>query len=293
MENLKKHFLLAVSSDQSVQYGARFLGYFVKNKTNVLVDLLNIAHNPQKTMTDKQDHGPAQQTGLKRSYMEKGHQALNAASQKLQELGFPGNQLKTDLKMQSVSTVKDLIYYGRKGSYDALVLGRRGLTMLENLIQDSISSKIMDEEYDMPIWICREPVKEKKNVLLCADGSRPSLSIADHVGYVLNEEAEHKITILHVRSSAEEFSAEEIMKKTTEQLTRNGIQQSRIHQETISGNNISRIILDYSMEKNFAAIAMGREGCNRADNGWSCWFIGSVSATVMKNFNRCSLWIHK
>ncbi len=293
MEKTKKHFLLAVSNDPSHQYGARFLGYFFHEKINIFLDLLNISPNPRKTMLDPGDPGPAEQTKMRGAYQEKGRQALKSAADKLESFGFPRDNLKTDLQLQTLSTVKDLVHYGQKGLYDSLVLGRRGLSMLEGLIQDSVSSRILDEEFHMPIWICREPEREKRNVLLCSDGSEPSLRASDHVGFILDSEPGHEITVLHVRNSAMPVAADVVMKKTMERLEENGIPLSRIHQTIMDSSNVSGTILDFARHHRFAAIAMGRKGCDRSVSGWGCWFMGSVSADLLKNLHGACLWIHK
>ncbi|WP_291323233.1 universal stress protein [Desulfonatronospira sp.] len=292
MLNLNKHFLLAVSDEPSHQYGARFLGYFFQNKSRIRVDLLNIAFNPQKNMATQGDPTPDQISRIKHSSMQKGNLVLQAAHDKLLSYGFSGGSLKSDLKMQTFSTVQDLVSYARKGLYDSLVLGRRGIGMLESLVQDSVSSKLLHQECDLPIWICREPAREKQGVLICTDGSEPSLSVADHVGFALAEEPAHGITVLHVSGNRDETEREHIMNSTLKRLQDNNIQESRITLKGINSSDISGTILDYARQNNFAVIAMGRTERKKPATGLGRFFMGSVSEKVFKNFNHASLWIH-
>lgn len=292
MQKLNKHFLLAVSDDASLQYGARFLGYFFHNRPEIRVDLLNIAYNPQKTMAEPGDPTPHQTTHMQHASLEKGKLALQAAREKLEGYGFAPDSLKTDLRMQTFSTVQDLVSYGRKGLYDSLVLGHRGTSMLENLVQDSISSKLMHQECEIPLWICREPVRAKKNILICTDGSQASLGAADHAGFILSGEPEHDITVLHVAGSGSQADREKIMNSTLERLQNNNIDQERITTKSLDRADAARTILDYARENSFAVIAMGRTERNKSPGRLGRFFMGSVSEKVFKHFRQASLWIH-
>ena len=94
--------------------------------------------------------------------------------------------------------VGDIAKEGKIGHYDAVVLGRRGYLVFECFLQDSVTREILDRKIDFPIWVCRQFEENRKNVLLCVDGSKQSLHIADHVGFVLKDEEEHTVTILHI-----------------------------------------------------------------------------------------------
>ncbi|EFI33680.1 UspA domain protein [Desulfonatronospira thiodismutans ASO3-1] len=292
MQKLNKHFLLAVSDDASLQYGARFLGYFFHNKGEIRVDMLNIAYNPQKTMAEPGDPTPHQTTQMQHASLEKGKLALQSAREKLEGYGFAEDSLKTDLKMQTFSTVHDLVSYGRKGLYDSLVLGHRGIGMLESLVQDSISSKLLHQECEMPLWICREPVRAKKDILICTDGSEASLGAADHAGFILAGEPEHDITVLHVAGSGSQADREKIINSTVDRLLDNNIDQKRITAKSLDRTDTARTILDYARENSFAVIAMGRTERHKSPGRLGRFFMGSVSEKVFKNFRQASLWIH-
>lgn len=290
---LQKHFLLAVSSDQSYHYGTRFLGYFFQNKASCRVDLLSIVSHPEESIENKSELHPEQLSKMQTSRQAQGRQVLQSAADKLESLGFVQDNLKANLHAKTFSTVQDLVFFAQKGLYDSLILGRRGISLLENLFQDSVSSRVLDEQCNIPIWICREPRREKKDVLLCTDGSEPSLSIADHVGFVLQDEPHHNVTILYARSPKDNAYVDNIMHRTRERLTDNAVPESRIQQKVIQGRDASQAILNYAREQNFAVLAMGRRGRDKQATGWRRLFMGSVSEAVLKNLNQASLWIHQ
>lgn len=286
MKKIKKHFLLSVSKDTSHQYGVRFLSYFFQNKNDVLVDILNVAHNIQNR--GYSSYGPKKASSLKNELT-----FLEEVKQKMVDFGFPSENIRTESRQSSISTVRDIIAYGRKGLYDSLILGRRGLTLLENLIQDSVSSRILEEQCDIPIWICREPERHKKHLLLCTDGSQQSLNTADHVGFVLGAAPESNVTVVHVRSRKNSVDEQEVFDTTISHIVENGFPRDRISTLTLEGDNAARIILDYARKNNFAVIAMGRKCQTAPRTGLARFFVGSVSGEVLNKLEGASLWICK
>ena len=55
---------------------------------------------------------------------------------------------------------------------------------MEEMVADSVSHRILWESITFPIWICRNTERDRKNVLVCVDGSEECLRVADHVGYM-------------------------------------------------------------------------------------------------------------
>ncbi len=286
MKRIKKHFLLTASKDSTHQYGVRFLSYFFQNKNDILIDLLNIAYNSGFSGYSSGGSKMGSSAGKEQAF-------LNEVKQKLLDFGFPEQNLKTDSRQSSVSAVRDIIAYGQRGLYDSIVLGRRGLTLLENLIQDSVSSRVLDEQCDMPIWICREPERRKKHLLLCTDGSQQSLNTADHVGFVMEAAPENDITVLYVRTPKTSGKDQEILDNTLSQILDNGFPKERISALTLEGGNVAKVILNYARENNFAAIAMGRKCQTSPKTGLGRFFVGSVSGEVLNKLEGASLWICK
>ncbi len=282
---IKKKFLMAVSKDASHQYGVRFLSYFFQNKDDIQVDILNISHHGIKSgyYSAKQSKASSQQS----------QDFLQEVRQKMMDFGFPDQNIQMETRQGSVSTASDILATGRKGMYDALILGRRGLTLLESLIQDSVSGKILDEQCDIPVWICREPERRKKHLLLCTDGSEESLNAADHAGFILESAPENNITVLYVRPPDSRGNEQSILDSTVARLTDNNIAGERISTLVLEGKNAARLILDHARDNSFAAIAMGRKCRQESRKGLSGFFVGSVSSVVLKNLEQASLWICK
>ena len=286
MKKIKKHFLLSVSRDSTNYYGVRFLSYFFQDKNDILVDILNLSRGSLGSGYFSGAAPGKTAAADEQSFLEQ-------IRQKMMDFGFPGQNLRTESRQTSVSTATDIIAYSRKGLYDALVLGRRGLTLLESLIQDSVSSKILDEQCDIPVWICKAPERQKKHVLLCADGSRESLNTADHVGFVLEGTPDKEITVLNVRSRGSRDNQQDIFERTIAQITDNHFPAGRIRTLSLEGEDTAGIILECARESKAAVIAMGRKCQAAPRTGLGRFFVGSVSGEVLNKMEGASLWICK
>jgi nucleotide-binding universal stress UspA family protein len=289
---MKRHLLLTISKDYTAQYSISFVESFFKNKDDLLIDLLYIAPNPRKNLALDSESGQnvSEAEHLAATYKRQGTEALNNAQNILQKYGFSPEQIRKDLYFKQFSTVQDIIYYSHKGSYDALLLGRRGISFLEELLEDSVSKQVLNEKIDFPLWICRKPEKNRQNILLCADGSPESLRVADHVGFIMQNQTEHKITIFHIQNNSS-YNATEIIKKTKEQIINNNFPQHLIEEKVAQGKNIGQTIFNHALNNNYAVIAMGRTGEHQS--GISKFFMGSTSSYIFKNLDKVSLWVCK
>ncbi|WP_457570966.1 universal stress protein [Desulfovulcanus sp.] len=289
---MKKHLLITVSKDHTVQYAVCFVAYFFKNKKDLLIDLLYIAPDPRKNISLDSNAGQnvSEAEHLAAIYKRHGFEALNKARNMLLEYGFYAEQIKKDFQFKHTSTAQDIVYCAQSGLYDALLLGRRGISLLEELIEDSVSKQVLNQKTDCPFWICRKPEKNRQNILLCADGSPESLRVADHVGFIMQKQAEHRITIFHVQNNSS-HDATEIMNKTKEQIKNNNFPEHLIEEKVVQGKNIGRTILNHALNNNYAVIAMGRTGGHQS--AISKLFMGSTSSYIFKNLDKVSLWICK
>jgi nucleotide-binding universal stress UspA family protein len=159
---------------------------------------------------------------------------------------------------------------------------------LEELVEESVSKKILEAGSQSPLWFCRKPEPERENVLLCTDGSRESLCIADHIGFMLEHEPEHRITILSVQDGSRDQS-EAYIAGARQELINNNIPEERIDALVVPGKNPSRVIMAQALENNYAAIGMGRRG--QGSTGISRLFMGSTTQNILKSLEKVSLWV--
>ena len=287
---MQKKLLITVSDDISYLQGVRFVGSFFSNKSAVSATLFYVApHADVAGMGMGSVH-----LELERKYTETGRkkaeQALDTARQMLRDRGFPSENVTTKFIFREFGTVKDIIREARKGAYDAIVLGRRGYMLFESVLSTSITKEILDRDIDFPIWICRHPEENRRNVLLCIDGSSASLRMVDHVGFMLKDESEHSITLLHVDTGDGE-SNENILREARKRLIDNWLSDGRVESVVVASpvTGVAKAILDMAEKKAYAAVGVGRVGIQKGR--LKEWLVGSRTMKLLEAMEKAALWV--
>lgn len=288
---MDKHFLLSISDDRSSSHNLLFANAFFTNKEVLRLTLYYVSAAASV-------NSPAARDVLKQHEFEKmSREEMARASDWLEESrewaiqhGFPEEKTDTKVQPQHFGTVQDIIQEGHKGLYDAVLLGRRGLSWIEQYFSPSVSRSILDSEVDFPLWVCRMPDIKRKDVLLCADGSGECLRMADHVGYILGDDEGHNVRIFHVRELNRDPGA--IIDSVTGALVENGVDESRISVKIIDAIDKAGAILQEAYNGDFAVVAVGR---HRFHTGRVVKraLLGTVTLKLLDNVTGYTLWISK
>lgn len=270
---MERNLLITVSEDQSALFGVRFVASFFTDKTPIRITLLYIAPDEDSTETA---------TG----------QALEAARQKCISLGFSECSVQVKSITRRVSLIRDILAESRRGMFDAVVLGRRGVSRLEEMLGESTSRGVIEEAAVTPVWVCRVPDPTRRNVLLCVDGSEQAYRTADHVGFILGPDQDHDVTLLSVvQKGSDPDAMVHVQNRAGALLCENGVDPSRISKKTVQSSTPQRTIAKMAAEEGFAVVAVGRAA---SGNGFiNQLFSDSVSANLFHDSGGATLWIAK
>jgi nucleotide-binding universal stress UspA family protein len=285
---MERHYLLTISEDVNALYGVRFAASFFKNKKKACFTVCYVA--TKSVIPGRTAAAPKQSASSAEALDSKGEAALSAGRKILLDSGFNNDQITTKLISKRQSTVKDIVQEARAGLYDAVILGRRGYALFEQTFSTSVSREILDQEIDFPVWICKRPETGRENVLLCVDETEPSMRIADHVGFVLQEE-EHKVTLLYVETG-DGAKADSVIGEARERLMANQVAEDRIRTLVVRSSNVSKALLDEAEKGRFAAVAVGRGGA-RPKGMFKKWITGSKSTKLLEELDKAVLWVSK
>ena len=289
---MSRHLLITVSEQQSALYGIRFAGNLFSNKHDLKFTLYYTIPRGPQVWSGERDHESVSEAELQsKKYEGRGRKALAAAKKELIKMGFDDEQIETKLQKRRFSKVKDIIQEGADGLYDAVVLGRRGLSWLLETYEESVTKKILEERSNFPIWICRKPDPEKKGILVCIDGSEASMRIVDHVGFMLAGEKDQQVTLLSVNNAKRTIKdhAETHIRIAGDLLINNGFSAEQIKTKIVEDPNVVRPILKEAKDGGFSAVAVGRTGAGKGLLGKI--FMGSVSSRLFRELENASLWI--
>ncbi|MFZ5426971.1 MAG: universal stress protein [Thermodesulfobacteriota bacterium] len=298
MESLEKQLLVTISEDINALFGLRYVFGFFGRRDLVRLTLFYVSPRQQglggedRELMSKMPFCPPGQEGGFGSGCRKPPHALEEARKWLLDMGFPKDRIELKSAPAKLGTVKDIAAEAERGLYDAVVLGRRGLTWFDEFFEDSITHRLLWESITFPLWVCRNPARNARNVLLCVDGSEQALRIADHVGFILRDEPGHAVTVFHNRALGlpEGERIEDIMSEAAGILRENGIPDERIDFVVKSSKDPAELILKEAAKGQYAAVAVGRtKGRTTAMEN----IFGSVSQTLLRKLEGASLWISK
>lgn len=285
---MEKHLMITISEEKSALFAARFTGHFFSDKKNMKITLFNSAPPPPAVWEHERSiETDIEQKATRGKIHSRIEQSLNQAKTECISLGFSTDNVDAKLQDRIYSKVNDIIVEGERGLYDAVVLGRRGLSMLEKLFDESVSEEMFQQTFTFPLWLCRSVDPKRKDLLLYVDGSDTSYRMADHVGFMLSEEQRHRVTLLAMDTPER---ANEILNKATGLLIDNQfpadlILRHPIHEE----GDLTKRIMEEADKNQYAAVALGRSGGET--NLLKRIFKGDVCYTLFKELEGAALWV--
>lgn len=121
---------------------------------------------------------------------------MKTATDKLVRLGIGAERITSEVRLARSTVADDILHEGRQGMYDAIVIGRRGITKLEEMVMGSISASLFERSHDVPLWIIDGKVDSRK-FLVPIDGSLCAMMAVDHLAHILADCRECRITLFH------------------------------------------------------------------------------------------------
>ncbi len=230
------------------------------------------------------------------------------ATDTLKRLGIADEQIQTSVHLSQRSVAQDIIHEARQGKYDALLIGRRGIGKLEEMIMGSVSATILEKCHDVPLWIIDGQVNSCK-FLVPVDGTSHSLKAIDHLGFIIADNPCAEVTLFYSKALlgshpriepknfyavwGEEWCEEHLRREDSlfhapkQILIDSGFPEERIFWlETFMGIDPSRQILRQALIDDFGTIVMGRRG-EEVSKG----IFRGVSDRVLLMAEKVAIWI--
>ncbi|PKN07234.1 MAG: universal stress protein UspA [Deltaproteobacteria bacterium HGW-Deltaproteobacteria-8] len=290
---MNKHLLVTISEDPTAHFGLRFVCAFFKHKDDVRLTLFNTAPQPPAVWAEEANYETLRKSEeAAELIIQSGKRAMEAARGIFVQGGFNPAQVDDKIVSRNFSRIQDIVKEGESGMYDAVVFGRRGMLRLENFLDKSASEEMLHEKFAFPLWLCRDVEYDRKGVLLCVDDSEPSRRMADHVGYILQGETDHTVTILRVlRKSDASQSTEGLFGAAIDALEENGFPSRLIKTRLMQSDNVAQAIMREADRGRYAAVAVGRS--ERHKGTLAQLFAGSVTMALFRKLTGAALWVSR
>lgn len=307
-ENLK--ILMAIDgSDQSFDALRYISGIFPSETTQVVLFYVNtelpealLDLGKEAVFRAKVAEISAWSAQMKKNindFMEKGRSMLIDSS-------FPRKNVTTKAQEKMQGVARDILVESRVG-YDAVVVGRSGVSKLKDVLMGSVANKLIGKMSHAPIVVVGGN-PDPSRVLIGFDGSEGSMKAVGCIGSLVNS-ALCKFDICHVirplgiqagqrpafnleqeqawiNSNKKEI--EPAMDKAAIQLIQSGIPEKHVS-KTILTKEPSRAegMVRKAEKEGYGTIVVGRRGISLVED----FFLGRVSTKVIQMASRMAVWV--
>ncbi len=232
---------------------------------------------------------------------------LDEARSLLLGANFREDDVRVIIQERRVGIARDIIAESSRG-YDAVVVGRRGLSKLEDIFLGSVSLKIVQGVENTPVWVVGGDIRSKK-MLLAVDDSDNSRKAVDYASTfavangaevkLFNVVREFRMDFLDISSprGAEieikivkelERDVQQMFAAYRKRLEKAGVDAVRISSKyTFQSGTRAGDILKEAKEGNYGTIVMGRRGLSKVHE----FFLGRVTTKVLHRAAGFALWI--
>jgi nucleotide-binding universal stress UspA family protein len=234
-------------------------------------------------------------------------QFMEKACQILLDEGIPKELMTVNIHEKNVGIARDVIEESRKG-YIGVVVGRRGMSRLKDLVLGSIAGKLIEKVDHVPVWVVEgAPLPGK--ILLALDGSKGAMKAVDYVAATLNAK-NTEIILLHViidfniydEGYIKYFSPEDqkdwveraeidmegVFQEAVNRLLQSGFDEDQLTTKIVSyADSRAGAIVDEARNGGYGTIVMGRRGLTNVKD----FFMGRVSNKVIHLAKGLAVWV--
>ena len=308
---MEKKILIAIDDSRYSQNAVHYAAAIYDALRDVKFILMHVQPTISQYLLDEAQKSPlayAELEKINRKNSEAGRRLLGKYKEQMVALGMAEGDIQLTSRPRTLGVAKDILEYSTAGHFDALILGRRGLSGLEEVFLGSVSANVVENTAVTPVWLV-EGKGSCKDILLAVDGSESSYRAIDHLAFIMGGNTDVKIVFFHVTPRLKDFCPIDFEEGYTEdleniirqgdkncidhffshakkRLAEAGIQENQINFKIREGIiRVGKAVLDEYREGNFGTLVVGRRGLNKK------YFTGSVSRYLVNKFSDGALWL--
>lgn len=307
---MKKKILLAVDDSAHSRNAVRYavgMSAFVKDLS---FTLFNVQPSISQFLTDEAKTGIKAKMALeqlKKKNAETAQAMLEEHRTRMIKMGVDEEHIDIETRPRKAGLAKDVLEHAQERLYDAIVVGRRGLSSIQEVFMGSLTTNLVEHSKVIPVWIVDgEPTSGK--IMIAIDGSESALRAVDHFCFITGNHPDTKVTLFHVVAGLADFckinvpendeAIEEIILKGDKKCIEDflihaykkfkaaGISKEQIEIKEVSAIvNIGKAITEEAEKGDYGTVVLGKRGISKA------FFMGSVSNYVLDKTSDRALWL--
>lgn len=236
---------------------------------------------------------------------------LEKCRRQLAESGVGAGCIETKTVRRQAGVADEILNAAESGDYDALLIGRRGISGFQELFMGSVTANLLPHCKRIPLWLVDGRVSPGK-ILIAVDGSVNSLRAVDHVAFMLSGSTGASIELLHVQPRLGDFCdinspptdadaknlKEAIMESNRRCITDfkgqafSMLREAGIAEEQVSVQEVdkrqgpAKAIVEKARKEGFGTVVVGRQGASGGGR-----FMGKVASAVVHKIKDNAVWV--
>ncbi len=308
---MERKLLLAVDDSRHSRLAAQYASELFLDDHNVRFDLLNIQPAVSDFLLEEAKRKVSARRKLDLLVQENtahSREILSQFAAHIKEEGIAEDRIKTHTLARDLGVGKDILDFATRSRADAIVLGRRGMSGLQDMIFGSVSNNVIQQSQIVPVWMV-DGRPSPGRLLVPVDGSSSSLRAIDHLAFILAARKDVHLVLFHVQPKLRHFCPidfdddtattledvvaagdthciENFYGQARQRLAQAGIGEEQIEIKTRTGLNRvgSQIVKELGADE-YGTLVLGRSGVNRSH------FMGSVALQVVSKATGCAVWV--
>jgi len=239
---------------------------------------------------------------------ERAQRCLQNAMDKLLDLQIPAERIHSSVEISGPDIGSTIQLQAEHLLMDSILVGRRGLNTLSEILLGSISATLLKKCHRIPLWIIDGEI-ENRNFLAPVDGSLPSMVAIDHLAHIMEGQKDITIFLFHCHRFLEKKSEarpesfyqvwgkkwcdihlsgdDHLFQGPTQLLVEAGIPESNIIiLPEVPDLEAAHGILRQAHKHQCGTIVIGRRG-----DGTTKGILGGVSDRTVKHAQDIALWV--
>jgi nucleotide-binding universal stress UspA family protein len=308
---MEKKVLIAVDDSRHSENTLHYAAGLIESVKPLKFVLYYVQPTISQYLVDEARTKPRANAELK-ELMRKSQASAKALLEKHKALmvsaGVSDSDVQTVSLPRKFGVAKDVLEYGTALLYDAILVGRRGVSGLTEVFVGSVSNNVVNNSELLPVWVV-DGKAPSSDIMVAVDGSQSSLRAVDHLSFIFGGNPDVTISFFHVTprladfcpidfSDTETSTLEEIIQegdkafidrfyaRALKKLADAGIHERQIRINVQKGGfKVSKAVLDAYRKGGFGTLIVGRRGSDRR------YFSGSVSRYLVTQFSGGALWV--
>lgn len=221
--------------------------------------------------------------------------------------GVARDRIECFSPMKAQSVAADILSHATQKLYDAIIIGRRGVTKIQEALMGSLTKTILEHSNLIPLWVVDGDVSSEK-IMIAVDGSTNSFRAVDHLSFILSGNTDVQITMLHITPAFGSFSGinfndrecdtcnidisadnrklDNFYGLAKKRFREAGLNEKQIEIKIIKcPANVGKAITCEAENGNYGTIVVGRKKTGHAV------FSPSVSQNIFDNLKNRAVWI--